>query len=230
MLIGLALAGYFYRHQLSEIGYSLTGESVTAYARLRADNQRLESRVKSLEAEILEVSGQRTFDQRSRNIDRQACAAMKTTVSDLESELAQCREKLVFYRGIVSPEQDRAGVHVLKIGVEQAGEQLWHYDLVLIQPTRRDRTAKGRYTISVQGILDKRMKSIEFKELQPSVGDRNRFEFRSYQVFEGVLNLPSGFQPARLSVTLTVEARRGKSTKVTEAYDWSELVSQSKEP
>ncbi|MGQ0697245.1 MAG: DUF6776 family protein [Panacagrimonas sp.] len=193
---------------------------------LRSERRRLIRELRTAQKDVEDLRGQSTFDTRSCEIDAQACAEVQRSVSGLETQVADLREQLALYKSIVSPEQALAGVRVLSISVRPAGpDNVWRYDLVLVQPMRRDRVAVGSYDFSVEGLLDKQLKTLKLEELMAGDPEPPAFNFRSFEEFSGELRFPAGFLPSRLTVTLSVQDSRAESRKAAESFDWSRLIS-----
>jgi hypothetical protein len=136
------------------------------------------------------------------------------------------REQLAFYRNVAAPEKEvRAGVRVMRLALRAADTPAtWRYELVLVQPTRRDRAATGSWDLKVAGIAGKQMKTWALSDLQHGKTADRSFAFRSFQEFDGELELPAGFLPQRLTVTLHVQDAKNESADVEESFDWSKLA------
>lgn len=226
----LAAGGYAaYRYFLNpETRGFIDGDS--ELAQLREERRRLVRELRAARSELDELRGRKTFDAQSCEIDAQACEAVRKSVGGLESEVAALREQLAFYRNIVAPEQSRAGIRVLRMAVRPvAAKGTWRYELVLVQPVRRDRRATGSFDFSVEGLVGKQLKTLNLADLRVSAAEPNDFAFRSFQEFNGELKLPAGFLPSRLHVTLSLQEGLSKPTEVTESFDWSRLVAAGKE-
>lgn len=197
---------------------------------LRTARRNLTRELRAAREELAELRGRKTFEAQSCQIDAQACEAVRKSVTGLEGELADLREQLAFYRNIVAPEQNRAGIRVLRAAVRPAATaEAWRYELVLVQPVRRDRKVTGVYELSLEGLVDKQLKTLKLEELQLGLAEDRTFGFRSFQEFSGELKLPAGFLPSRLSVTLLIQEGLSKPTEVTESFDWPRLVEAGKE-
>lgn len=193
---------------------------------LREERRRLTRELRAAREELDELKGRSTFEARSREIDAQAFEAIRGSFAGLESEAADLREQLAFYRNVVSPEQTRAGVRVLRLALRPgttAGN--WRYELVLVQPMWRDRVAAGRWDLKVEGVAARETQTLGMAELGAGNSVESRFSFRAFQEFGGELRLPSGFLPSRLTVTLHVQDGKSASDEVSESFDWSRVAS-----
>lgn len=192
---------------------------------LRDERRRLTRELRAVKFELSEIKGRSTFEARSCDIDAQACEAVRSSVSGLESQVAELREQVAFYRNVSAPEQEiRAGVRVMRVSLRSGGTAgTWRYELVLVQPTRRDRTATGTWDLKVAGTVGNQMKTLGIADLQDGAPVDRSFAFRSFQEFGGDLKLPSGFLPSRLTVTLHVQDGKSESAEVEESFDWARL-------
>lgn len=198
---------------------------------LRQERRRLVRELRDARNELAELRGKGTFQARSCEIDAQACEAVRASVTGLESTVADLREEVAFYRNVAAPEHEvRAGVRVMRVQMHATADpQTWTYELVLVQPTRRDRLAKGVYELKLEGLQGKQMKTLSAMELQAPAASERDFSFRSFQELSGQLRLPAGFSPSRLAVTLRVQDGKNPDAEVEDSFDWSRLVVAAKE-
>lgn len=227
LLMGVSLLAHRY---LIDPDTRLFRDPATELEQLREERRRLTRELRAARDALDGVQGQKVFEARACDIDVQACEALRNSVTELEHEVADLREQLAFYRNIVSPEQARAGVRVLRLNLSPGtGADVWRYDLVLVQPVRRDRTAAGRFDLQIEGLAGDQLRTLPLDEVL--VGDMplREFAFRSFQEFGGELRLPAGFRPSRVTVTLRVQNGRGEAAEVVESFDWSRLVAAGKE-
>lgn len=228
-LVTLASAYTVYRLRVHP-AQPLFGDPKSDVGQLREERRRLTLELRGVRQELDTLRGRSTFEARSCEIDIQACEAVRRSVTSLEHEVADLREQLTFYRNIVSPEQTRAGVRVLRLAVRpgQAAD-IWRYDLVLVQPVRRDRTAAGRFNFQIEGLVGQQLQTLALSDLLVGEASEQEFSFRAFQEFSGEMLLPTGFLPSRLTVTLEVQDGRSAPVPVKEAFDWSRLVAAGKE-
>lgn len=229
----LSAGGYAaYRHWDSTAVASTFGDADSELAQLRQERRRLARELREARAELAELRGRSTFEARSREIDAQTCEAVSASVAGLEATVADLREEVAFYRNVAAPEQEvRAGVRVMRVQMRPTEDpRTWTYEMVLVQPTRRDRLAKGTYEIRVGGMQGKQMKTLEAAELQAPPAAERTFSFRSFEELTGQVHLPAGFSPSRLAVTLRVQDGKNPVAEVEDSFEWSRLVVAAKEP
>lgn len=224
VLVSAAYAAYRYGRDGGSIGQY--PDKASEVDQLREERRRLTRELRAARSELSEIKGRSTFEARSCEIDVQACEALRGSVASLESQQAELREQLAFYRNVAAPEQEvRAGVRILRMAMRPTGETgVWRYELVVVQPTRRDHTVTGRWDLKVAGALGKQMKTLGLSELQAGKPSDKSFTFRAFQEFGGELTLPSGFLPSRVTVTLRVQDGKNEAAEVEESFDWSRLA------
>jgi hypothetical protein len=117
-------------------------------------------------------------------------------------EINKLREELSFYRNIISPENKVAGLKVDRLHIERTGkpgDNAYRYKLVLIQSLKHDHTIYGRVRLEVNGARDGKDAVLSF----PGSNEKSlNLNFKYFQEFEGVMTLPSNFQPAGIKVSI----------------------------
>lgn len=225
VLAGLAVAAYAGFRWWQNPARSLFRDSASELVQLREERRRLTRELRAARDELDALKGRSTFEARSCEIDAQACEATRDSIAALETEAADLREQLAFYRNVVSPEQTLAGVRVLRLALHPtADERVWRYDLVLVQPTRRDRLATGSWDLRVEGLAGAQMKTYALDQLRVEKGGDQGFSFRAFEAFGGELNLPAGFLPSQLTVTLQVQDGKSAPGEASESFDWSRVA------
>ncbi|MBX6420830.1 MAG: hypothetical protein QJR02_09480 [Sinobacteraceae bacterium] len=221
---GLALGGFaLYRYARA------TTVSDFEHAQLEREQLRAESRDLSQKLRAALNENQRLHDQlaylnRSQQIEGSACDNVKRSLSSLQSENADLREQLAFYRGIVSPSESQAGVRVFEFKVRKTGQPgTYRYDLVLIQSVRHDKRTDGTAEISIEGYRGGQKQTLKLADLAT---DNNRnlvFSFKYFQEFSGSFRLPEGFKPQRAAISLVADG----APKIDDDYDWAKIVQES---
>ncbi|HEX4871191.1 MAG TPA: DUF6776 family protein [Nevskiaceae bacterium] len=196
---------------------------------LREERRSLSRELRQARAEIDELRDQVAFAERSSEIDTQACATVQASLAAIESEAADLREQVAFYRGIVSPEQARAGVRVLELRVSPGEQPGWlRYDLVLIQSVRHDRRIAGSVDLRFEGTRAGKPETLRLSELQAADQPAARFDFKYFQEFGGEFRLPAGFAPGRVRVTLSPSGQG--APEVEDEFEWARIQSDRRDP
>tara|TARA_R110000787_G_scaffold57667_5_gene131573 strand:- start:19085 stop:19894 length:810 start_codon:yes stop_codon:yes gene_type:complete len=197
---------------------------------LRIENAKLATELDQAKHDLDTIRGHGTFEKQSCEIDTQACAALRESVSGLQAESAQLREQLAFYRSVAAPGQAQIGVRIVRLSLSaRPGDGTWGYELLLLQPARRNADVSGSYRMHIQGKLGNKPKTLTMRPTIVPSQAKPVFSFRTFGTLVGEIKLPDGFQPERVKVALKVDGIKGASSEVTESFDWSMLVAAAKE-
>lgn len=178
----------------------------------------LNDQVASLEDDNAALRAQVALLETSRQVDKEAYEQVEASLADLQSQIQSQREELVFYRGIVSPEDGRSGLQVQDLEIipgESQGE--FRLSLVLIRAIKHDRRVNGVVNFEVEGDLNGTGKTLAMSELGPVEGPLE-FNFRYFQDFEREIVLPQGFAPRKIHIQVTPRTRGVAA--VTRTFDW----------
>lgn len=190
--------------------------------RLEEDKRRLTEAVEALNDANRELRQEVVLLERTIEIDRESSGQINTTVRELQSELAELRKEVAFYRGIVSPEEARTGVRVHQLRLTRAQEDVYQYELVLIQSTTLKKKVSGVVDLVVQGLEDGKEKTFKYAELKTDADKNLVFSFKYFQQLTGVLRLPEGFIPTRVKIELQRTDKTAE--KVESVYDWNKIT------
>ena len=212
------LAGAYLSFELGRYrsGYSILDHRRTVAAlEQQLDEERTTSDELRRQVAIFETSGE---------IDRETYAQVEANLAELQARIQSQEEELVFYRGIVSPQDGVAGLRIQSLEVLPADNER-HYSLrlVLVQAIVHSRRVSGVVKLQLEGTQDGQMASFDAAEL--AADDANydmAYEFRYFQGLECELALPPGFEPARVNVEIWPNESR--SQKVAQSFEWSAVA------
>ncbi len=139
--------------------------------------------------------------ERSSEIDRRASLEVRNEFAALQEKVQVLRKELAFYRGIVSPSDNKAGLNIQRFDLQPGAlEGRYIYRLMLTQVKRNDRYVRGIIEIDVEGMQDGDSKALSFADLRVDKDDTTKFKFRYFQEFQGEIKLPPEFQPQRVTI------------------------------
>ena len=189
--------------------------------RLLEERRDLTTKLRASHAENEKLKDQVVYLQRSAEIDKQACATVKSSLASLQEDVAGLQEQVAFYRGIVTPDTANAGVRVYEFKVHPTTtSNVFRYDLVLIQSVRRDRRIAGRIEVALQGMSGGQTQMRRLSELTTTGESNLVFSFKYFEEFGGEFRLPDGFRPTRAVVTVLPD---GSTPKLESEFDWSKI-------
>ncbi len=205
----------------------LFGRAYQSYevTQLKLQRQTLQARIEELEsrnAQLVKTNAKLESDSR---IEHDAYTRSKDSLLALQKKLLEMKEQLVFYQGIVSPEQLALGVNIQSFELTRKNDLgLYSYKLVLSKRGKSNKLVKGRFDFLVKGQQNEKSLDLPLKQLKQDYTDKDtRFSFRYFQVFEGELMLPEKFEPYDIQLKINPTTKKIKS--FTETISWAQAVS-----
>ena len=213
LVVVLVTLGYWlYRHGLLSAGTELVEAK-------RSEAQLSEQLDGSLQANR-ELKQQLAILERSSEIDRRAALEVRDQFAELNKELLELGKELDFYRGIVSPMDNKSGLNIQRFELLPAAtERVYVYRLMLTQVRRNERYARGTVEMDVEGVRDGAVRVLPFARLASGDARSLKFKFRYFQEFTGELRVPEGFEPQRVTVRLKPSGK-GQPPGIEKTMDW----------
>lgn len=197
---------------LFQLGFRVSGyEEITAEKNILS----LQERVGFLEKENRRLSDEAAYNARSSKIENQALQEIRMVLEDKDAEILTLKEELAFYRSLVSPSDMRPGLHIQGLDLEMGeakGEYL--YKLVLALVRGENRYAKGKVSMEIHGLRDGKPDTLTVT----NDGKELAFSFRYFQRLEGSVEVPEGFEPR--SVHISVLPTSKKMEPVEQDFAW----------
>ncbi|MCK9538048.1 DUF6776 family protein [Dokdonella sp.] len=190
---------------LSRSGGEGTAESPGLIA-TRAENETLKRRVATLE--------------RSEQVARAALADVQQMLRDRDEELEGLRADLGFYARLVGSSQ-REGLAVQGLKLSPIRDShAWNFTAILTQNFRRGDEVRGRLSLSVAGVANGKLATLEWPALaseheHAGIG----YAFKYFQRVSGTIMLPAGFAPNRVIVRA-----EGDGGRAEQAFTWADAV------
>jgi hypothetical protein len=166
----------------------------------------------------------------SRDIDSKTYSDIEASLSELESRIQAQEEELVFYRGIVSPDEGGADLRVQSLEIApQDSERRFVVTVVLAQAIVHSRDAQGVVTLHVEGLQDGQAAILDLADLaidwdgadSPERYDMS-YEFRYFQGLDAAIELPVGFEPVRMHVE--IDPAEARAEHVSRSFEWAAVV------
>ncbi|MCP4074842.1 MAG: hypothetical protein GY744_01480 [Gammaproteobacteria bacterium] len=143
----------------------------------------------------------------------------------LQKELLEMKEQLVFYQGIVSPEQLSLGVNIQSFVLNKKNNLgMYYYKLVLSKRGKSNKFVKGSFDLLIKGQQEGQSKDLVFKQIKQEYSGKDiKFSFRYFQVFEGDLLLPDLFEPYEIQIKIKPTTKKIKP--FSESISWTQALS-----
>ncbi len=181
--------------------------------------EELESRNHSLVKKNAQLEG-------SSKIENLAYQQAAKSLAKLQRENLAQKEELVFYQGIVSPENAALGVNLQSFEVRRKNNQnTLSYKLVLTKQGKISRKLKGSVMIAILGEDDSGAKELKLADIRlENPGKATKFEFKYFQVFEGNIVIPEKFTPYEVEIGIKPTTKKVKS--FSETISWARVMSE----
>ncbi len=161
--------------------------------------------------------------ERAAEIDQYARIDQQKTISAMQSEIADLRLELAFYRDILSSTVAATGPHVQGFKLrDYGGGGRYQYRLVLTHVNKDDKVANGYVDVEIRGQRGDATHKLALADLaEPDSGDL-AFNFKHFRRIEGVLQLPDDFAPEEVHVAVYEDGR--KKSSFNKIYDWAKII------
>jgi hypothetical protein len=200
-----------------ELGRYESGYSMLDHRRERAGlaAELAEERVASDE-----LRRQLAIAETAGDIDRATYSEVESTLGELQAQIQAQEEELVFYQGIVSPQDRIAGLRIQSLEVSPSdGEGRYVMRLLLVQAIVHNRRVSGAVKLQLEGAQDGQTAAFDAAELVvPGEPYDMDYEFRYFQGLETELALPVGFEPQR--VTVEIWPNEARAERINQTFDW----------
>jgi hypothetical protein len=213
--LGAIIIGCLYL--IFELGRHQGGYSIVDHRRDRAE---LSALLAEEQAATEELRRQLAIVETASEIDRATYTQIRSTLGELEAQIQAQEEELVFYRGIVSPQDGVAGLRIQSLEVLPSdGEGRHLVRLLLVQSIVHSRRLSGTVKLQLEGMQDGQMVTFEAAELTaPGASYDMAYEFRYFQGLETELVIPSGFEPT--SVSVEVWPNEPRAERINQTFEW----------
>lgn len=146
---------------------------------------------------------------------------LQKTLKDQEAQVQEQKRQLAFFERIMRPTGDQLGVVIDNLSLQETNVPgLFHYRLALTQPAKKRELFRGQVQVRLEGSLGDKPKTLGSRELGMKVGE-GRYALRYFQLLEGNWQLPEGFIPDRVRVTIPKEGRQPAQELLVE---WAEVL------
>jgi hypothetical protein len=183
---------------------------------LRQNTRVLQTRLRRLKAAL-------SHERELNRVDGLARAKVQTRMVRVENRLLTLRERLDFYRGIVSPSKLNHGIRIQGLDIIHTHGYHFVYRLVLIAVPAHREAVNGQVELTVVGSADGQHEVLSLRDLAPRSQDPLPFGFRSYEDLVGHLVLPRVFKPqaVHIAVLVTGHAR----PVLSQTFEWPVFLS-----
>lgn len=162
------------------------------------------ARLQRLGTEVTALRQEGSILERTLQIEREASRSLQDQLKEAQGErLALVKELTYLERLIQQDGKLTLRVHDLRlIGPTEAGRRSYRYAFAVTQLVPGLGRSSGQVRVRVEGRQGARQTALGLEELPRAEPRRLAMGFEHYQRFEGGFDLPAGFQPSALAVTV----------------------------
>lgn len=182
------------------------------------NRDRLAQRIGELDAENEALRWDLALLRTTGRVEQEGYERVTGDLDDLQSQIAELKEELAFYRGIMSPVDGSTGLQIQTVQVYPGAERgSFRLRLVLVQAGSQNRRRKGQVQVTVVG---ERGGKTERLPIEPVAEDGSdlRYSFQYFQILRQDVKLPGDFQPRLVEVTM--QPSRKSEDPVTASFPW----------
>lgn len=200
----------------------LLGEHRGGYLRFATAREisRLESALKAQTKRNADLQGRTAFLEHSLALAASSASALKTSLAAQQGQLAELKQNLAFYEGLVKP-KDSSGAPVRIAGLQvmpTGALREYEFQIVLVRTDGKKKPPlRGVCNVTVTGLRNGKTEHLPLRTISSSASDTAlRFTLGYFANLAGTLALPTGFEPKQVDVE--VELQGGE--KVNGSYSW----------
>lgn len=204
------------------------GKTYQAYEleRVLLERETLLNRVAELESRNHKLVEKNAHLEGGSKIEREAYQQANQALIKLQEELLAQKEELVFYQGIVSPSDRALGVNLQSFEVRKKNSQnQFSFKLILTKSGKSTKKVSGNTAVVIRGESEGKVSELKLTDLTLENSDKGtKFAFRYFQVFEGDIALPDGFEPFEVKIGVIPTTKKVEA--FTETISWAEVLSE----
>lgn len=180
----------------------------------------LQRQVEELGAERVKLYEERAVLERTSQIDREAARAVGEEMKGIQESRLKMEEELVFLRGIISNKVDKNSLRIRDFRLQSSEiMHVFQYNFIVSQVLNDKGGVKGDLFISVTGEQKGKNVSLELAALTEEKSESLKVDFKHFQKFEGLLQLPEDF--AVVNMTIKIKPSQKKMPSFSESFKWS---------
>lgn len=190
----------------------------------RRRSQAVATELELRDQRIEELERQLAILETSQDIDQEAYADVEADLAELEARIQAQEEELVFYRGIVSPDDGIAGLRIQNVEIVPASGPATHtLHVLLVQAIVHTDRVTGSVRASLHGT--EAGEAVEYG--LDDLGSDSRatdmpYAFRYFENLETGLVLPEGFEPVEVEIQVWPGSPRGET--IVQTFSWASVT------
>ena len=198
------------------LGGEYFGETARAHRKLLVDFEQQSLGLTEREHQQLAL-------QLGAEVDRQALEKMRRTVVVLDRKLSAYQEELDLYRNLLKSDNLDKGLQISNFLIRSTETPgVYRYRFALRKTEGLSKTTKVSFSVDLDGIQAGKAADYSLSQLDPDVDAtpvNSRFKY--FQLIEGVIHLPDGFQPTSIRAKIWPTAKKALSKELILTWDFA---------
>jgi hypothetical protein len=186
----------------------------------RVERDELQGSVLALQQETSALREQLLKNEQAGTVDQQALDSVQQTIVAQREKISQLEEDVLFYKQIMSPENDENGLVIGQldlVATDVPGKI--RYKMELKQQGNNETVINGHANVSILGMRNAQEIAIPLSDLSATeLNEDIRLQFRYFQNIEGELVLPDNFEPTKVQIMAVSEGDGAKT--VQKSFGW----------
>lgn len=221
--VALALAGAFWGG--FELGETRFGAVVgPELDRLRAERETAAAELGELRSKVTDLQQESVVLERSRQIERETSKALQDQMKVVQDERLELIQDLSYLKRLVQ-EGGRGAVKVHDLRIEPGGApDAFSYSFTITQLIQDFGETRGRVLIELTGSSGDEDLVLGLSDLPGADPQELQMGFEHFQTFNGRFELPPGFIPRVLTVTIRPDGEQ--LAENSSAFPWAPVPDQ----
>ena len=215
---------HHYRHlllfMLAALLLGIASVMVFFYLPLREDMAQLQKRNQQLEQNREALLQRVAASEVENEVLKSSKLALREALDAQQAELAEKEKSLDFFRQLMVTDSDNAGLALNGLTLAATPEpQTFFYRLTFVQYAKKHRRMNASLSVAVHGSQQGEKTTYALADLlTENSAWPGKLGFKYFQVLEGRLRLPQGFEPETIDIEAIPADKRDQPLKRT--IDW----------
>lgn len=189
------------------------------------EKQQLKQQTEKLAEHIAmqqEAEQQLNFVRVEMEVDKLALQSLQQELHSVHQENAFLKRELTFFQNVMAPEMNADGVILDDFEIEPTlSAERFRYRVTLVQTKRVKRYAKGYLNMKIKGKGSSGVRTIDLDQIALTDSEQRKFNFKYFQIIEGEMVIPTGFEPERVELSVTLpKSRWQKYKRLEHSFTW----------
>ena len=170
---------------------------------------------------LSEQNSQQLALQLGAEVDRQALEKMRRTLVLLDKKLSAYQEELDLYRNLVKSDPLEKGLRISNFLIRSTEKMgVYRYSFALRKTEGLAKMSEVSFSVNLEGVLADKTVQYSLADLDPNIVKmplQSRFKY--FQLIEGSIHLPDGFEPESIHAEIWLSAKKSRRQELLLSWD-----------